>query len=141
MRLRIASGRRGQTLVEFALLLPVFLLLLLGILDGGRAVYAYSTIANAARHAARVAIVNQDPPTVELAAVDQAVGLGLHWDAGTGDSNDVDFTITTCTGSSDPCAVSVVVSYDFEPVTPFLGEIFSPFLTSTAEMPVERVNP
>ena len=50
---------RGQGLVEFALVFPVFILLLFGILDLGRAVYAYNTIGDAAREGARVAIVNQ----------------------------------------------------------------------------------
>ena len=45
--------------MEFALVFPVFILLLFGILDLGRAVYAYNTIGDAAREGARVAIVNQ----------------------------------------------------------------------------------
>ena len=52
-------SQRGQGLVEFALVFPVFILLLFGILDLGRAVYAYNTIGDAAREGARVAIVNQ----------------------------------------------------------------------------------
>ena len=59
-RPRIAAPtERGQGLVEFALVFPVFILLLFGILDLGRAVYAYNTIGDAAREGARVAIVNQ----------------------------------------------------------------------------------
>ena len=56
---RSAARERGQGLVEFALVFPVFILLLLGIFDLGRAVYAYNTIGDAAREGARVAIVNQ----------------------------------------------------------------------------------
>jgi Flp pilus assembly protein TadG len=48
---------RGQSLVEFALVLPVFLLLIFGIIDLGRFVYMNSTISQAAREAARVASV------------------------------------------------------------------------------------
>jgi len=40
---------RGQTLVEFALILPVFLLLTLGVVDGARIFTAYISITNAAR--------------------------------------------------------------------------------------------
>ncbi|MCA1481071.1 TadE/TadG family type IV pilus assembly protein, partial [Bradyrhizobium sp. NBAIM08] len=43
-----ASARRrshGQSLVEFALVLPIFLLLLLGLFDAGRMVYMNSTLS------------------------------------------------------------------------------------------------
>ena len=46
---------RGQGLVEFALVLPVFLVLIFGILDGGRAVFAYNQMTQAARNVSRVA--------------------------------------------------------------------------------------
>src|ERR671918_2617172 len=78
MRLR---GRRkpsrGQTLVEFALIIPLFVLLLFGILDFGRAVLAYNSISNAAREGARTAIVNQRVSDIQGRAVDQATGVQL----------------------------------------------------------------
>ena len=40
--------RAGQSMVEFAVLAPVFFLLLLGTIDLGRAVYTYNAISNAA---------------------------------------------------------------------------------------------
>jgi Flp pilus assembly protein TadG len=54
-----ASRRRsrGQTLVEFALVLPVFFLLLFGLIDMGRFVYMNSTLSQAAREAARLGAV------------------------------------------------------------------------------------
>src|SRR6185312_16248181 len=56
---RRTGSRRGQALVEFALVLPIFILLLVGIFDFGRAIYAYNTISNAAREAVRVGVVDQ----------------------------------------------------------------------------------
>lgn len=47
----------GQSLVEFALVLPIFLFLLFAIIDGGRYVYLNSTLSNAAREAARLGSV------------------------------------------------------------------------------------
>jgi hypothetical protein len=47
----------GQGLVEMALVLPVFLLILFGIFDVGRAVYTNSTLSQAAREGARLAAV------------------------------------------------------------------------------------
>jgi hypothetical protein len=53
-----ASAKRGQTAVEFALTLPIFAMLLLGVFDFGRVIWANDGIANAAREAARWAIVH-----------------------------------------------------------------------------------
>lgn len=56
------NGRRslqaGQALVETALVLPIFLACLLGVVDMGRAVWATTSLAAAAREAARYAIVH-----------------------------------------------------------------------------------
>jgi Flp pilus assembly protein TadG len=51
------DGRRGQGIVEFALLLPVFMTMLFGLIDGGRLVYENSVVSQAAREAARRAAV------------------------------------------------------------------------------------
>jgi hypothetical protein len=52
-RKHVRPGERGQELVEFALLLPLLLLIAFGVLDLGRAFHASITIANAAREGAR----------------------------------------------------------------------------------------
>jgi Flp pilus assembly protein TadG len=63
----IRSDRtRGQALVEFALVAPLFFLLLFAIIDFGRYVYYVQILNNAAREGARYAIVhgaNGIPPT------------------------------------------------------------------------------
>ena len=48
----------GQSLVEFGLVLPVFIAILIGMVDLGRAVWANNSVANAAREAARFASVH-----------------------------------------------------------------------------------
>jgi hypothetical protein len=52
-----SDGRAGQSLVEFALVLPVFLLMLFGVIDAGRLVYLNSTLSQAAREGARLGSV------------------------------------------------------------------------------------
>lgn len=49
--------QRGQSLVEFALVVPIFILMLFGLVDMGRLVHANSALSQAAREAARVAAV------------------------------------------------------------------------------------
>ncbi len=48
-------SQRGQSLVETALVLPIFLWLIFGLIDGGRLVYSNSAVSQAAREGARVA--------------------------------------------------------------------------------------
>jgi hypothetical protein len=59
---RTAEGRRqrsrGQGLAEFALVLPMFILLVMAVLDVGRVVWALDDIGHAAREASRYASVH-----------------------------------------------------------------------------------
>jgi hypothetical protein len=50
--------RRGQALVEFALIVPMFLVLIFAVFDFGRVIWANDAVGNAAREAARFAIVH-----------------------------------------------------------------------------------
>ncbi|MGH7764769.1 MAG: TadE/TadG family type IV pilus assembly protein [Candidatus Dormibacteraceae bacterium] len=76
--MRGRGRQRSQALIEFALVSPVLLLLLFGIIDIGRAVFYYDTLNHAAREGARAAIraSNQLPGNSDvLAAVaSQLVG-------------------------------------------------------------------
>jgi Flp pilus assembly protein TadG len=47
----------GQALVEFALVAPVFFAIFFGLIDGARLVFAYNTVSQEAREAARLAAV------------------------------------------------------------------------------------
>jgi Flp pilus assembly protein TadG len=48
---------RGQALVEFALVFPVFMAILLGLVDGARLTFAQNTVSQSAREAVRLAAV------------------------------------------------------------------------------------
>lgn len=137
--LRNRDRGRGQSLVEFALIAPIFLLIILGLVDGARAIYAYNTVANAARVGARVAIVNQDPVAVRDAAATEAVGLGLTGTVCGVNLCGPDITYTSC--DEEDCRITITVSYDYVPVTPLLGAVFSPTIESNAQMTIERVHP
>jgi len=56
-----SAGEAGQTLVEFALILPILLLVVLGIIDLGKAFGYKNDATNLANQAARLATVNQCP--------------------------------------------------------------------------------
>ncbi len=56
------SKQKGQTLVEFALILPIILLVFFVIIESGRLFHAYITVQHAARTGARYAITGQRDP-------------------------------------------------------------------------------
>ena len=59
------GGERGQTLVEFTLILPLFLVLIFALVDFGRAYYSFLLVTNAAREGARAAAVQGDSATID----------------------------------------------------------------------------
>jgi Flp pilus assembly protein TadG len=72
--------RGGQSMVEFAVLAPIFFLLLLGTIDLGRAVYIYNSISDAAREGARAAVPYDSPlPTtaIVVGSVQSKLGGGF----------------------------------------------------------------
>lgn len=80
----------GQALVETALVLPIFLLMLFGLIDGGRYVYTDSVMSQSAREGARLGSVEtpwvmtntpapNDPSCVaSAAAINPSVNPGAH---------------------------------------------------------------
>jgi len=109
----------GQSLVEFALILPAFVLLTIVIFDLGRGIYYYSSIHNAAREGARYGIIHPDDfAGMQAKAVKYAIGLGIttaNVNAGPGTPENVgDFPNPT---------VKITVSYCFIPATPLVESI------------------
>ena len=75
---RLRPGERGQTLVEAALVLPVLLLLLAGVVDLGRGYQHYIVIADAARAGARYGSrLPNDQSGIVAAVREQAMEGGL----------------------------------------------------------------
>jgi Flp pilus assembly protein TadG len=158
-RLRSAAG--GQGLVEFAAVLPVILLLFLGILDFGRAVFAVNTVANAAREGARVAAVDQilnSPDCIESMPVEDpanphwsikectiaaAQALGLPPSAiSVSYAPPVGSTVTCAPTLHVGCIASVTVQYSWSAITPVIGSLIGPIsISSTSQMPIQRVFP
>lgn len=80
MRTRLRAGRRsdsGQSAVEFALVLPLLLMLILGLLQVGVMVRDQIMVLGAAREGVRLATVTPDSRMIENAAGEAAPGLDL----------------------------------------------------------------
>ncbi len=74
--LQIRTDHQGQALVEFALVLPLVLLLLVGILEFGRAWNEHQVVTDAAREAVRTAALAD--PTITAATVQAVVNRALN---------------------------------------------------------------
>ncbi len=107
--LALRKNECGQALVEFALILPLLLMLLLGIIQFGFIFNGQITLTSAAREGARLAVVNSDDSLVESKVEEAAVALLLN-------TND---TIIDRDKGEDQLSVTVNGSVDI--VVPFLG--------------------
>jgi len=121
-----AVGDRGAAAVEFALVLPLLLLVLFGIIDFGRALNAQITLTQAAREGARLAALGYSDSDVATRA--QAAATGL---------SGVSVAVTTtCAAGAGPTADAVVdVSDQFTFVTP-IGAIAGIFVSSGLGAPI-----
>ena len=98
-------------MIELAIILPVLMLMLLAILDLGRAVYAYSVVANCAREGARYGVISPDDDSA-IVTVAQNAAVGL---------DPAEMTVTVARPGGD--SIQVDVQYHFTVVTPLLTQV------------------
>ncbi|WP_299167109.1 TadE/TadG family type IV pilus assembly protein [uncultured Arthrobacter sp.] len=112
---------RGAAAVEFAILLPVLLLLLLGIMEFGRAYNAQIALTNAAREGARVMAISNVRLDAEKTAQEAASTLAI---SETNPAFDFDFTDrggATYTSCASQRQVTLTISYDLDTLTGIAG--------------------
>jgi Flp pilus assembly protein TadG len=130
-------GERGQSLVEFALVLPVLLFIFMGIFDFGRVMFLYSQLSNGAREAARYgAVTGLNPMAPQYLdcngirnavtsrfGLPQTVTVTIQYD------NGQSIIFTNCDSSRSPDAIvsgnriRVTVSSQVRFVTPMISAI------------------
>ena len=143
---RSAKGRRrGQALAEFAIVFPVFILLIVAAIDIGRGVFAYNSITNAAREGARLAIVNQDVALITQRATQQTAIAEIS-------SPNIRVTFWESTSTPNPNALSgdcspvgfgcqALVRFEttYQPITPIIKNILFPGGVTLVATSVETV--
>jgi Flp pilus assembly protein TadG len=140
---RRARGRseRAQSLVEFAFILPIFLLIVMATIDFSWGLRAYITITNSAREGARLA-VTLDPTDTDTESLVQ--DLVADRSSNLLDPADVSVNYPIDAASQNP--VEVTAEYDYEYITP-VGKLLTLFsggsigdplhMSSTSTMKVE----
>jgi Flp pilus assembly protein TadG len=124
----LTTDHRGQALVEFSLAIVVFLMLLMGVFDLGRAIYQYNGVAQAAREIARVTAVHPGTDFTTVAGRSAETNAVVSTQANlipalqdpTITCVEIDGTVvaTTCQ-KGQWINVSIVAPYT--PITPLLG--------------------
>ena len=128
-------AQRGSTLVEGALCFTVFLMMVFGVMDFGRLLFAYNFTAFAAREGARYAMTHGNTSkspatsdTVKTIVTNQAVGL---------DTSAITVTTTWSPDENPGSTVNVKVQYAFNAVVPYFpGSLLN--VQSTSQMVISQ---
>jgi Flp pilus assembly protein TadG len=109
-------GERGAAAVEFALVVPVLVLMLLGIVEYSKAYQVQARLADAAREGARVMALANDLSSARTAVRSSATNLTL---------TDAQITVTpnSCAGAALTANVTVTVRYHQPFASGFLGGV------------------
>lgn len=106
MQMRLIKSQRGQSLVEFALILPLFIVVLFGIMEFGRLWEMTNLITSASREGARVAAISGTSQSQAINAAQNVLSAA-----------NIDNATITVSGPNASNEVSVTVSIDYEPIT------------------------
>ncbi len=144
---------RGQALAEFALILPIMILLLLVAIDFGRLYFSYVEVTNAAREAAAYVAID---PTVPQASIASRAGQEANTQTQGGEGAltvnppvcqttaappvVISCSTAVATSSGTGNQVTVAVSRPFTFLTPIIGGMFGT-LTMTASATSAVYNP
>ena len=124
---KVQRREKGQSLVEFALILPLLLILLAGVIDVARLYYVYVVLTDAASEGVAYAAINPpsdpgdptDPDTSEIRSRTLSACTGV------GDGvESVAIDCPTCPDVASGDAITVTVSYRYAVMTPFLNVMF-----------------
>lgn len=122
-------GSDGAALVEFAIVMLLFVTLLFGIMEAGWAFSQSVEIRNAAREGGRIAVVDYGDASTIATEVCNRAGI-----SGAGTTVGIELLPTV----SDPDSVRITVQKPYETLTGFLPVFEGTTLSSVVEMRVER---
>lgn len=106
------ESERGAAAVEFAILLPLLLLVLLGIVELGRAYNVQITLTSAAREGVRVMAITNKPADAKIAAQKAAASLGSI------PASDITLSTNSC---ANPAQVTLTIKYKLATTTGVAG--------------------
>ena len=111
-RHRIIKSEKGASAVEFALILPILIILVFGIVEFGIAFNNYITITHAAREGARIAAVDLNNPDLKNIIIERAFPVQI---------TETDIVINTPDGTNIGDPVEVEITYNISITIPLVG--------------------
>jgi Flp pilus assembly protein TadG len=128
-------------LIEFALISVMFIILLAGVVEMGRMVLVYTTIANAARAGARYAIVHGADQTVSpsgpgnpCTCTNVKTVVKNFASAGLVNTSALTITVAYPGGNNNAGSlVTVTVAYTYDPFVNYFGTLLNKTLGSTSQ--------
>ena len=123
----LMDNQRGTSAVEFAIVLPLLVVFLFGIIEFGLLFYDKAMVTNASREAARRGIVYRDPPVTvaEMQSVVDSYCGGTLVSFGSGPSPTTTVPSGECSAHGDELVVNVVYQYNFLLIPDFLTAFFT----------------
>jgi Flp pilus assembly protein TadG len=122
------NNQRGASAVEFAIICPLLVIFIFGIIEFGLVFYDKAVVTNASREAARAGIVFQPDPRVDIAQIEN---VGLNYcnnrliTFGSVSGPTITVPSGPCVNSGDELAVTVTYQYEFLLLPDFLANFFS----------------
>lgn len=113
--MKVLKNEKGQAMVEFALILPILLLLVMGIAEFGMMFNAYLSVQNATREGARIGIVGATDEEMEERILATSPSLREERMAITIEPENNSRT----SGET----LRVLVNYDYQMVVPFISNL------------------
>lgn len=115
--MKCLRNQKGQALVEFAIILPVILLMVMGIVQFGMMLNSYLSITNAAREGARVGIIGSTNTEIRDAITGTSPSLQP-------EKMIISITPSESTRNSGD-TLTVSINYDYELTVPIISNLFN----------------
>jgi Flp pilus assembly protein TadG len=131
------NNQRGASAVEFAIICPLLVIFIFGIIEFGLVFYDKAVVTNASREAARAGIVFQPDPRVDIAQIEN---VGLNYcnnrliTFGSVSGPTITVPSGPCVNSGDELAVTVTYQYEFLLLPDFLANFFSGGLSGSIDI-------
>jgi Flp pilus assembly protein TadG len=105
----------GAAMVEFALVLPILLMILIGIMEFGIILYRQEVITNASREGARAGIIIRNPRTEPIiqSVVNDVVDTYLEGAGLDSSKASKSASAPSCCATGEPLTVNITFPYDF----------------------------
>lgn len=123
--MKILRDDKGQSLVEFAIILPILMLLVMGIIEFGMMLNSYLAIQNASREGARYGIIGTSNGDIQNLVASTSPSLN---------SSYLTVDITPNDGSrKSGDTLTVKVSYEYHLTVPIISSLLGDSVTLTAQ--------